>query len=108
MKLPVPGCPTLSSSAPISPITPAQNGAAMRVPKSRTRTPSSGAAITRSVRCVPELRPAKLRNASLLFTALFGPHRVHAALLSGIHRTECRGGVAHELVDHEVIPPRLA
>src|SRR3954453_10605732 len=41
MKSPVPGCSILITSAPISPSRPAQNGAAMRVPRSRTRKPSS-------------------------------------------------------------------
>src|SRR3954453_14017309 len=42
MKSPEPGCSLLITSAPISPSSPAQNGAAMRVPRSRTRSPSSG------------------------------------------------------------------
>src|SRR4051812_22092578 len=42
MKSPAPGCSILMTSAPCSPSSPAQNGAAMRVPRSRTRSPSSG------------------------------------------------------------------
>src|SRR5690242_7382876 len=42
MKSPVPGCSILTTSAPCSPSSPAQNGAAMRVPRSSTRTPESG------------------------------------------------------------------
>ena len=42
MKSPPRGSSTLITSAPISPSSPAQNGALMRVPTSMTRTPSSG------------------------------------------------------------------
>src|SRR5436190_21797113 len=42
MKSPVPGCSILMTSAPSSPSSPAQTGAAMRVPRSSTRSPSSG------------------------------------------------------------------
>src|SRR5688572_20462921 len=47
MKSPLPGCSILITSAPISPSNPAQNGAAMRVPRSSTRNPSSGPLIAR-------------------------------------------------------------
>src|SRR3954447_9854791 len=46
MKSPPPGCSIFTTSAPISPSRPAQNGAAMRVPRSSTRNPSSGPLIS--------------------------------------------------------------
>src|SRR5438477_10576628 len=42
MKSPRPGCSILTTSAPCSPSSPAQNGAAIRVPRSRTRRPARG------------------------------------------------------------------
>src|SRR5262249_44424810 len=105
MKSPRPGCSILTTSAPISPSRPAQNGAAMRVPRSRTRTPSSGAVMPR---CASHLRPPKGRNASWLVPPLLGAHRLHTALLGGLGGVQRGGGVADVLVDHEVVPPRLA
>src|SRR5436309_2351435 len=90
MKSPVPGCSIFTTSAPISPSRPAQKGAAMRVPRSRTRSPSSG----------PLMRRSR--------AALFALHRVHPALLARGGPVERGRGVAHELVDHEVESPRLA
>src|SRR5437763_953233 len=104
MKSPRPGCSTLTTSAPISPSSPAQNGAAMRVPRSRTRRPSSGPLTTP---CVSELRLAKLKYASCVLAALLGADGVHAALLARLAGVERGSGVADELVEHEVVPPRL-
>src|SRR5579885_2834286 len=99
MKSPVPGCSTLMTSAPCSPSNPAQNGAAMRVPRSRTRTPSSGPLIGRSTRrAVP-------RSS---WAGLLGLHRGHATLLAGRGPVEGGGRVGHELVDPEVLAPRVA
>src|ERR1700694_276876 len=110
MKSPVRGCSILTTSAPISPRSPAQNGAAMRVPMSSTRTPSSGPLIEDSgVEFAPQAWKfdAGVRWGSLV-APLFGLHRVHAALLARLHRLERGRGVADELVDHEVVTPRLA
>src|SRR3954465_7200560 len=93
MKSPVPGCSILITSAPCSPSSPAQNGAAMRVPRSRTRRPVSGPVI-----------PS--RSAGL--AGLFGLDRVHAAGPTRLGATSGFGGVAHELVHHEVVLPGLA
>src|SRR5215470_6514130 len=83
MKSPPRGCSILMTSAPCSPSRPAQNGAAMRVPKSRTRTPSSG--------------------PTLLLL-----HRVHATGLARFRFGERGRRVRNELVEHEVVAPRLA
>src|ERR1700730_14265979 len=110
MKSPVRGCSILTTSAPISPRSPAQNGAAMRVPMSSTRSPSSGPLIEDSgVEFAPQAWKfdARVRWGSLV-APLFGLHRVHAALLARLHRPERGRGVADELVDHEVVTPRLA
>ncbi len=53
MKSPRPGCSILMTSAPCSPSRPAQKGAAMRVPRSRTRTPASGPLTWRNRRPAP-------------------------------------------------------
>src|SRR5215217_879104 len=104
MKSPLPGCSTLTTSAPISPSNPAQNGAAIRVPRSSTRKPSSGPLMTT---CVSERHTVSLRYASRLLAPLLGADGVHAALLARLGCVQRGGGVADELVDHEVVPPRL-
>src|SRR6266511_3657433 len=67
--------------------------------------PSIGPLMTR---CVSERRQASLRYASGLVAALLGADGVHAALLARLGGVEGGRRVAHELVDHEVVPPRLA
>ena len=75
MKSPPRGCSILMTSAPCSPSSPAQNGAAMRVPRSRTRTPASGP-LTSSARptalasprpCRPACAPRPCRARSGVF-----------------------------------------
>src|SRR4051812_237731 len=92
MKSPPRGCSILMTSAPCSPNRPAQNGAAIRVPRSRTRTPSS-APVTGGLRSL----------APLLLL-----HRVHAAGLARLDLGQRGRRVRDELMQHEVIAPRLA
>src|SRR5690242_21879222 len=93
MKSPEPGCSILTTSAPCSPSRPAQNGAAMRVPRSRTRRPVSGPAIASGLRGL---------------AGLLGLDRVHAARAARLRAPGGLGGVADELVHHEVVLPRVA
>src|SRR5947209_982578 len=94
MKSPPLGSSTLITSAPCSPNTPAQKGAEIRVPTSTTRIPSRGLIIS---------------TAGSLVALVFGEHFLHRPLLlAGLQRRERGVGVGHELVDHEVVLPRLS
>src|SRR5437667_4456725 len=94
MKSPPRGSSTLMTSAPWSPRMPAQNGAEMRVATSMTRMPSRGSGI-------------RLGGRGALVA--LGEHLFHRALLLPLFEGAAGGlGVADELVDHEVVLPRVA
>ena len=107
MKSPPPGSSTLMTSAPSSPRSPAQNGAEIRVPTSRTRMPvqrtvggvgpaSTGVGLLRAQRPADPRGPGRRRPPSSRSAAL----RSSRACGRG-------GGVVHPVVGHEVVLPRV-
>src|SRR5438105_10365621 len=108
MKSPPRGCSILMTSAPCSPSKPAQKGAAMRVPRSRTRTPASGCVTRARSRACGPTGPALPTGAGAASSLLLPLDRVHTTRLARLGLLERGRGVRHELVEHEVVAPRLA
>src|SRR4051794_5708734 len=99
MKSPPRGCSTLMTSAPCSPSRPAQNGAAMRVPRSRTRRPASG----------PDAATVSGLLGGVVAGVAVGEDLLHGrALLAGLEGVQRGRGVVREVVGHEVVLPGLA
>src|ERR1035441_2635243 len=98
MKSPPTGSSTLMTSPPSSPSSPAQNGAEMRVPTSRTRMPWRGPAGVGSplVSSVP--------TAGTISPVAVGEHLLHGG--SRLSFLASGGGVVHPVMGHEVVLPR--
>src|ERR1017187_7563773 len=101
MKSPPTGSSTLMTSAPSSPSSPAQNGAEMRVPTSRTRIPwrgpgGVGSPLVSSVLTAGPVSPVAV-----------GEHLLHGgSRLAFLESVQGGGGVVHPVMGHEVVLPR--
>src|SRR5580698_6812864 len=95
MKSPSPGSSTVMTSAPISPSSPAQNGAEMRVPTSRTLRPDNGP------EAVGATSASSVGHVALV---ALGEDLFHGGLGLAIGQGAQRGvGVVHPVVRHEVV-----